>query len=296
MRLILLLSSLMLISCSFNKEDAINDETKKEATFKQQKLDELSPFVGMYNGTIAGPNVNYNVQISLFISMENQGTNAKGNVIENPVMKASLKWVRPVKETVIFNTVKILNSTISLSKPSDPNSFVNEIILLASGNNYTGSVNDVTGAFLGNIHISLSSKTAAVENPGITNDYNVRLKQELSALTGTYQGTVIPPNPALYAPFNIKVELTVAYPANSSTPYLQASYSSVFTNDLQPTTLNVQYNSDYTFPQLIISNCTREGIAINQGPCISIDSHYNNGIIEGDFNNYKYQGKFLLKR
>jgi hypothetical protein len=292
-----LVSAALLVGCAFgadsdsNKEKEVEDRTALKQTYDVVR--------GTYRGTLKTSDRSYPISISLYTDEEKAGTNADGEIIFRPILRALYKRLDIVTADYIMDARYIsLTGEIVLKNlaSNTTNEDVQSINAALSGQIIRGTVNTKKGQ-LGTIELTLASREVEAPSQGDQNTINEKLRKQYEEIAGVYEGDVIP-DPTLAPPFAIQVRLFVISQngPNGPVPAVSGYYKRL--DDISgglDLALEVTYKPE-TIPAQLIMKSLASGRSA--GPYyVSIEGILQDGSVLASVSTQRgYQGEVVLRK
>lgn len=283
---ILLIMSLLtaILSCSYNKEEAQNDQIRQEIKDRTDKLSQNAKLAQkVYTGTIRGV-INQKIEISFYQEEVKKSENAKGQPVYTPELRAKVKQIYPVEISQIYEVrelevqQKLILSRIPsperLSCSSSPIIF-QSLTGFLNDNKIEGEVLGENGVYYGQFSVELSNETFNTPSRGDITEYKENLYQEIQAYVGTYVGIAIPPAKEK-APFEVLLNLAaIKDPEASSCPKLVGS-AQVYDRLGLRSALKVDYLPNMNPTTFVISTVLNSAVPSNQRFYFSLELRNGN--------------------
>ncbi|WP_413575474.1 hypothetical protein ACLVWU_14145 [Bdellovibrio sp. HCB290] len=308
-KLILALTVLSLAACAFNNDDNGSDNFNKKLNDDNQRSAEIFRKVeGSYQGNMIRENgATEIVQISLLLLNINTGTNTDGSAKIQHMQKAAYTRVSPASAPLTDMDVAYVPETGTLNilnSKAVTNDDVQSIIATVQGGVITGTVKSRTG-IIGRISLKFIIGGSSNDGNGSDEQYYNRLREQYTAISGTYLGCVISTKEVSQRipSYKGKIKLSIfeqkvgTNPADNTTiPTLVGSFTRNYDkNDFLKADLSGIYRSDFVPATLSLTGTYP---AQNNGYSTVFKGTLANGEYTADFMNAKggIEGQMYFKK
>lgn len=280
-KLILAVACLSLANCAFDKD---TQRAKNREAIQNEKLsDSYRPVIGTYSGKLTTETGDQEVEVTFFTLNVVDGTNADGSERLRKVLRANYRRINPVKDSYRFKVtytettgeLAFTNSGTEKLGSDD----IHTIDTTLKGEEIIGEAKSETRV-IGILHLKLTSRSSESGGGTEENDYYQRLRKQLEAIAGLYQGEVLMGSEVKEVTVNLTVVNVIA-DGGGRIPRLSGTFA--WTEDRSGSaSLNLAavYEPDLNPPKLTMAGVPR-----------STTTSYK-AIIEGTLVNTEFTGTF----
>lgn len=207
---LVLLTCWLAIGCGLNSDGSKSDKvTEKYVEDRAKLVDSYAVVRGTYRGTLNDGQKEYPIELALYTLEEKAGVDSNGETVIRPVLYSRYRRLDVVVADTIMNARYIAESgELILSNPSAKSADeIQSVNAKLNGKQILGQVNQIKGV-LGLLNVQLTSRDVVSAGEGDQNEINNRLRAQLQAIAGTYEGRVVP-SPGVADEFPIQVQLFV---------------------------------------------------------------------------------------
>lgn len=235
---LLLLVTLTLSACSFDKNDPSADKVKQREEDRAKLTQQFDPVVGLYKGKLEfvdrPQDMSVDVELTLILEDENAGVDSDGLPIIRPTLKGYFKrsddlnlglvfkasynsYINPDQQNLILTNPTVIGEKSSTPSDQEISSIRGKIV----GDLIESSVLS-GGGVIGKINLKLVNKSAQASSLGVQSDINEKVLKLYKKVEGTYDSQILIPGTALNP---IPSRITLSATLNQAgKPVLKAYY------------------------------------------------------------------------
>lgn len=235
---LLLLITMALSSCSFDKNDPSADKVKQREEDRAKLTQQFDPVVGLYKGKLEfvdrPQEMSVDVELTLILEDENAGVDSDGLPIIRPSLKGYFKrsddlnlglvfkasynsYINPDQQNLVLTNPTVIGEKSTTPSDQEISSIRGKIV----GEIIESSVLS-GGGVIGKISLKLVDKSAQASSLGVQSDINEKVLKLYKKVEGTYDSQLLIPGTALNS---IPSRITLSATLNQAgKPVLKAYY------------------------------------------------------------------------